>query len=328
MGELKSILVTLNLSEDHWVRLENNLVGTKIIRVNHSDKDAIGNALKEVDAALIQGNIDERYLQANNLKWVHIDAAGLNSVAKPELFKANLLVTGSAGRSAPALAEHAIFFMLSFAYNVHEIFKSQKNHQWGYKGQENTKALFNQTIGIIGLGSTGIALAERAKALEMRVIAHKRHTCEKPLYVDVMCFADQGQGLDELLKESDFIVLAVPLTDKTYNLIGEREIELMKPNAVIVNMARGEVINEAALIKALNSGRIAGAGLDTFCQEPLPKDSPIWDTPNLIATPHFTPPCPDKIGRSLDIMIENIERFRSGRELKNLLKPEDVFTQK
>src|SRR6185369_4321666 len=111
-----------------------------------------------------------------------------------------------------------------------------------------------------------------------------------------------------LLRESDFVVLATPLSDSTHHLIGARELGLMKPSAVLVNMARGAVIDEAALIDTIRAGRIAGAGLDTFEREPLPADSPLWDLPNVLITPHTTPQVPDRTGRSFEMISENIRR--------------------
>ena len=121
-------------------------------------------------------------------------------------------------------------------------------------------------------------------------------------------------------------MLAVPLSDATHHLIGERELQLMKPSAYLINMARGAVVDEAALLGALQAGRIAGAGLDTFEREPLPPESPLWDAPNTLITPHTTPQVSDRTGRSLAIIEENARRYRSGEPLLNLLRPEDVYT--
>jgi phosphoglycerate dehydrogenase-like enzyme len=143
----------------------------------------------------------------------------------------------------------------------------------------------------------------------------------------VLYSQDAGQKPDKLLQESDFIVLSLPLTDVTYHMIGERELKMMKPTAFLINMARGPIVDEKALIQALNDGEIAGAGLDTFEQEPLPAESPIWDTPNVLITPHFTPPMPDRTARSLDIIAENVRRYCSGEEMLNMLTERDIFTK-
>src|SRR5262249_34766278 len=136
-----------------------------------------------------------------------------------------------------------------------------------------------------------------------------------------------GDTLDALLGESDFVVLAVPLSDATHHLIGERELRLMRPSAYLINMARAAVIDETALLPALRAGGSAGAGLDTCAEEPLPASSELWDAPNTLITPHVTPQVPDRTGRSLDIIEENVRRYRAGEPLRNLLTPEDAYTR-
>jgi phosphoglycerate dehydrogenase-like enzyme len=160
----------------------------------------------------------------------------------------------------------------------------------------------------------------------MRVLGHRRRAVETP-GVDVLTASDRGEGIDDLLRESDFVVLAVPLSDTTHHLIGPRELGLMKPGAVIVNIARGSVIDEPALIETLRAGKILGAGLDVFDKEPLPADSPLWDLPNVLITPHLTPSVPDRTGNSLEIVLENARRYRIGEPMVNLLAREDIYTR-
>jgi phosphoglycerate dehydrogenase-like enzyme len=144
--------------------------------------------------------------------------------------------------------------------------------------------------------------------------------------VDKVYSQAAGDSIDPLLEQSDFVVLALPLSDRTHHMIGDGELRRMKRTAHIVNMARGAVIDEAALLEALREGRIAGAGLDTFGVEPLPADSPLWDAPNTLVTPHFTPQVPDRTGRSLYIICENLRRYRAGEPLLNQLTSDDVYT--
>ena len=148
-----------------------------------------------------------------------------------------------------------------------------------------------------------------------------------PDEVDRMFSEDAGDKLDPLLRESDFVVLALPLSDATHHLIGEQELDLIGPAAYLINMARGPIVDEAALIRALYDHRIAGAGLDTVEIEPLPGESDLWDAPNTLITPHVTPAVPDRIARSLDIICENIRRFQSGEPMLNRLTEEDVYTR-
>src|SRR6185369_7327827 len=291
------------------------------------DQDEVARALERAEIAIIAGDLDERYVRAPRLRWVHCDHAGLNKSARPWVFERGLLVTSSSGRSAPALAEHAIFFMLLFSFRFPAFLEAQRAHQWGIPGQDELRGLIGRTVGIVGLGNTGQELAARAQALKMRVLGYRRRAEDVP-GVDRLYAAERGESLDELLRGSDFVVLATPLSDATHHLLGARELSLMKRSAVLVNMARGGVVDEAALLSALREGQIAGAGLDTFAVEPLPADSPLWDAPNVLITPHMTPQVPDRTGRSLEMISENIRRYRAGERMLNLLTPADVYTHR
>jgi phosphoglycerate dehydrogenase-like enzyme len=292
----------------------------------HTRDDAeIERHLDRAEVVVLAGDLDERHLAAPRLRWVHCDHAGLNRSAYPEVFAKGLRVTSSAGRSAPALAEHALFFMLSFTYQVRALLEAQRDHRWGVAGQDTRRGLYGRTVGIVGLGNTGRELAVRCAALGMRVLGYRRSAIEIP-GVDSLYAAERGETIDELLRESDFVVLAVPLSDATHHLIGAPQLAIMKPGAVLVNMARGAVVDETALIDALREQRIGGAGLDVFAREPLPPESPLWDLPNVIITPHATPQVPDRTGRSLEIIRENARRYRADEPMLNLLGPEDVWT--
>ncbi|HEY3111042.1 MAG TPA: NAD(P)-dependent oxidoreductase, partial [Chloroflexota bacterium] len=234
---------------------------TALITVPARDSAEVARALERAEIAIIAGDLDERYVRAPKLRWVHCDHAGLNKSARPEVFERGLLVTSSSGRSSDALAEHALFFMLNHAYRVREVIEAQREHRWDQQGRQSLRSLRGQTLGIVGVGKTGGALALRARALGMRVLGYRR-SAEPAEGVERMYSQERGDALDELLRESDFVVLATPLSDATHHLIGARELGLMKPTGYLVNMARGGVIDEPALIEALRAGTIAGAGLD------------------------------------------------------------------
>lgn len=323
MRSIGKLVTNLPWEPHHMARLEAAAPEAEIVYVNLRDPAALQAAMPEADVAVILGRPD--ISAAKKLKWMHWDAAGLDAIAQKDYIEAGFPITGSAGRSEPALAEHVIFFMLNHMYHIRTVLAAQDAHQWGYPGQNEMKALFSQTVGIVGIGHTGRALAKRCKAMEMRVLGYDRYAtpCE---HLDVLYSEESGNNLNEMIPQCDFIVMCCALTDKTYHMLGKEQFDLMKPTAIVCNIGRGKTIDEAVMLDALREGRIAGAGLDTFETEPLPADSPVWDTPNVIATPHFTPACPDKLGRSLDIVIENIKRFHDGEPLLNQLKPEDVFT--
>ncbi len=324
MPKIEVIVTNLPWQPHHRERFLQALPGAKIVYLTPGDFQALTAKLRDADTAVIMGKLDLK--NAARLRWLHWDAAGLDSIAKPEYFKSSFVITGSAGRSAPALAEHAFFFMLNHAYHHDLVFGAQAHHQWGYPGQESMEALYGKTLGIIGMGNTGRALAKRAKAFEMRVIAYSRRRYDLA-DVDKFYSQEAGGNLDVFLPQCDYLAMCAALTDQTYHMLGSRELALMKKTAVVINLGRGKTIDEAALVKALQDGQIAGAGLDTFEIEPLPKDSPVWDAPHMMVTPHFTPACPDKLGRSLDIILENARRFEAGEPLLNQLKEEDLYTK-
>lgn len=321
-----TVLTTLGYQGAHWEGLREALQGAEIIRFASPDAEGFDAALERADVAILAADPNERILGAPRLRWVHVDHAGLNRAAKPEAFRDGLVVTGSAGRSAPVLAEHAMFFALALAYRYPAFLDAQREHRWGVSGQDALRGLYGRTMGIVGLGNTGKELALRAKAFGMRVLGYRRRATEAPPGVDQLFSADAGDGLDELLRQSDFVALVLGLSDKTHHLIGARELDLIGPASYLINMARGPVVDEAALTRALYEGRIAGAGLDTFEVEPLPAESTLWDAPNTLITPHVTPQVPDRTARSLEIICENIRRFRSGEPMLNRLTREDIYS--
>jgi phosphoglycerate dehydrogenase-like enzyme len=261
------------------------------------------------------------------LRWVHCDKAGLDGSASPEVFSRGLLITGSGGRSDPALAEHAIFFMLSLAYDSSALLAAQGARRWRMPHKNALRALYGRTVGILGLGHIGSALASRCKALGMHVLGYRRRHSEPPDGVDRVYSVERGDSLLPLLKECDFLALALPLTDATHGLIGAAELRHMKPSAFIINIARGALVDEIALRTALKEGRLAGAGLDVFSVEPLPRNSPLWTTPKVLITPHATPRLEDRTERSIEIIAENARRFRSGQSMLNLLTEREIYSR-
>ena len=187
------------------------------------------------------------------------------------------------------------------------------------------KALFGQSAGILGCGSIARELAPRLKALGMNTIGFAKSTTELNGMDKIY---HEEEGLRELLTASDFIISTVALTDETYHLLNEERLSLLKPTSYVVNISRGSIIDEPALIKCLREGKIAGAGLDTFEQEPLGKESPLWTLPNVVMTPHVTPPQPDKHEVSLKVILDNIRNYRNEEHLRNVYKSYYRFSGK
>jgi phosphoglycerate dehydrogenase-like enzyme len=326
-GRTVLALKDLPFRDHYWDRLADIVAPDKLVILDDEDKVGIEEALKSAEIALIGGDIDDRFIGAPHLKWVHVNIAGLTKSARPEVFERGLIVTGVAGRSSPALAEHAMLFMLAHCSNFLGFSEAQKRHQWrGVDNLDKLRALYGRTLGIVGLGATGLELAARAKAFGMRVLGYRRSDSGAPPGVDEVFSVDRGDEIDDLLHESDFVVLAINLSNDTRHLIGRRELGLMKPTAFLVNLARGPVIDEAALIDALRQRTIGGAGLDVFDVEPLPADSPLWDLPNTFISPHFSAPVNDRLERTLSIIGENFRRYRSGLPMLNQATSRDIYT--
>lgn len=326
--DISAVLATVPYSEDELAQLKAAFGPAEFIWADSSDDEAIRAALERVDVAVLEADLDDRHLAAPHLRWVHCDHAGLNRSARPEVFEKGLIVTGSAGRSAPALAQHGFYFALSLTYQARELLRDQSAHVWrGIPEYFWRPALWGQTLGVIGYGSTGQEMAKLGRAFGMRVIVLRRSVpAELPPEVDEMIGDDTADGLGRLIDESDVIMLATALTDRTHHLFSTEEFARMKDSAVLINMARGPVVDEDALVAALRNGQIAGAATDVFATEPLPADSPLWEAGNIYLTPHMTPRMPDKTQRSIAMITENVTRYREGAPMINQITADDVWT--
>lgn len=326
--EIRAVLATVPYSEDELAQLRDAFAPARFVWADAGDDDAIREALAYVDVAVLEADLDDRHVAAENLKWVHCDHAGLNRSARQDVFDRGLIVTGSAGRSAPALAQHGFYFALSLTYQARELLRDQQQHVWrGIPGYFWRPALWGQTLGIVGYGSTGREMAKLGRAFGMRVVVLRRTSgAELPPEVDEMLGDQDGDALGRLIDQSDVIMLAPALTDRTHHLFSRDEFRRMKASAVLINMARGPVVDEDALVAALHDGEIAGAASDVFATEPLPADSPLWDAPAFYLTPHMTPRMPDKTQRSIDMITENARRYRAGEPLINQIGPADIYT--
>lgn len=321
------VLATVRYRDEHLATLREAFAPARFIHLDPEDGAGIEEALKQADVAILKGDIDERVLRAPHLRWVHCDQSGLNNSARPEVFERDLVVTGSAGRSAPALAQHVFFFALALTYDAPGLIEMQRRHVWrGLPDYVAGGGLWGKTMGIVGLGATGLETAALAKAFGMDVLGYRKSAGEAPATVDRLYCADNGDVLEDLLRRSDVVTLCVRLTDRTRGMIGAKQLKSMKRSAFLINIARGPVVDEAALITALREGTIAGAGLDVFEQEPLPVDAAVWDAPNTLITPHVTAEMPDLQARSLDIICENIRRYRADEPMLNVLTVDDIYT--
>jgi D-2-hydroxyacid dehydrogenase (NADP+) len=277
---------------------------------------------KELDALLaktdvIYGLIPPKDLlaRAPNLKWLQMMSAGVDRLRDTEIWRSRITITGVSGIHATPIGEFALELMLMFVKGAPRCFEMKQKHEWQ---RFPPTVLRGKTVGIVGLGHIGREVARLSKAFGMKVIATRRSAAKVGIarYVDRLL--PPGR-LPELLKESDFVVIATPHTAETHHFIGERELRLMKPSAYIINIARGGIIDERALVKALDERWIAGAGLDVTEREPLPSESRLWDFPNVILSPHVSGGHEDYMVHATGLFCENLRRFLAGKRLRNVI---------
>ena len=327
MSEIHSVLVTAYISTVNQEKLRKALEPAEITFCTPRDEDIIKEKIINADVAILNSDLDDVILSGKNLRWIHCCRAGLDKSAKPEVFERGIILTSSSGRSAPALAEHILMFMLSLTYDLPMLLKAKEQHRWAATREYSMKTgMYKKTAGIIGLGKTGIETARLLKQFDMRILGWRR-TTEVPENVDEVFSVVRGDSLHEMLEQCDYIILCVELNDDTWHMLGKDEFALMKPSAFIINMGRGELIDEPAMIEALSNGRIAGAGLDTFEKEPLDDENLLWDLQNVIITPHITPMLPDREERSLEYVYQNIEAYRKGSGFVNQLTEQNIYSK-
>jgi phosphoglycerate dehydrogenase-like enzyme len=246
------------------------------------------------------------------LRWMHTPSAGVDHILKPEVVRHPLVLTNSAGIHAIPIAEHVLTMVLMVAKQIPTYLANQRNHVWQ---RPRASEVYGATLGIVGTGHIGQEVGRRAQGLAMHVIGTRRHPAPTP-FVDEVYPHEQ---LHAMLGQADFVAITSPLTPETMGLIGPAELHAMKPTAWLINVARGRIVQEAALLEALQANTIAGACLDVFAEEPLPPESPFWDLSNVVVTPHSSWASPHIRERTIDLYLENLRRFVNGEPLLNVV---------
>jgi phosphoglycerate dehydrogenase-like enzyme len=255
------------------------------------------------------------FLASPNLRWVHSRSAGLDTFLFPELVQSPIPLTNGTGVFSQSLGEFALAVILYFAKDIRRMLRNQEACRWE---PFDVEELTGQTVGIVAYGDIGRAVANRVHAMGMRVLALKRHAPSSP---DPLVERFYGpRELTAMLPECDYIVASAPLTAETRHMISDSAIAAMKPNAVIINIGRGPVIDQAALVRALSAGRIKGAGLDVFEQEPIPADDPIFKLPNVLISPHTADRTTEWLNQAMRFFLEQYERFSGGQPLQNIVE--------
>ncbi|MHC5674281.1 D-2-hydroxyacid dehydrogenase [Nostoc sp.] len=308
----------------------------KLILADHLIADIEPHLLSDIDVVKVdsEGNLDgdasdaEVYLNgfylktstldkvltaAPALRWQQSPSAGVNHILTPTFLEKDIILTNAAGVHAIPISEFVLAFMLYHAKNLRKLQTLQDEHTWvrGVFLEE----LADATLLILGTGNIGQAIASRAKAFGVTVWGSRRHPEPLPNF-DKVVGADEWRSL---LPTADYVVIATPLTPETKGLIDEVALRSMRQSAYLINIARGAIVDEVALLTALREGWIAGAGLDTVATEPLPEESPLWSLPNAFITPHCSALSPPLKERIAQLFIDNLKRYQTGQPLRNVV---------
>jgi len=287
-----------------------------------SERNGDAEATTKLNALLPQAEVafglkfpDDMIKRAPNLKWIQVFLAGIDGFKAKRLLPDHVVFTKTAGIQGTAMAEAVIVRMLMFAKQM-PIYSQQKLSKTWERAESIT--LRGKTLGILGLGNVGKELARLGKAFGMMVIANRRSAKKvgRAQNVDLLL---PSSHLHQLLEQSDFVVLTLPLTSDTEKMIGAKEFDIMKNSAYIINISRGQIIDEEALVKALENKQIAGAGLDVFAVEPLPQESVLWDMPNVIISPHVAASMDGYPELATELFCENLKRYISDKKLLNVV---------
>ncbi|MEX2528296.1 MAG: D-2-hydroxyacid dehydrogenase [Gemmatimonadota bacterium] len=258
------------------------------------------------------------------LEWVHTGTAGVGGSLHPAMMASPVQFTNSAGIHGPPMAETVLAMLLHFARGLDLAVRAQQEGRWGdapfLEADAPVRELASMTVGIVGYGGIGAEVGTRLTALGCRVLGLVRRPRELgPGSVDGVELLHGKDGLARLLRESHAVVLAAPHTPETHGILSRERISTLRPDAVVVNVGRGKLLDEAALVEALQEGRIRGAALDVFHTEPLPPESLLWRLPNVLLTPHVSGVSRDFWRREVDLIVENLKRFLAGESLLNLV---------
>lgn len=281
-----------------------------------TDPDAAAAALEGAEALI--GLLPPAVLRERgaSLRWVQLASAGADAYCAPGVLPEGCLLTNATGGYGLAISEHMLACLFALRKKLPAYLRQQDAHIWKSAGQ--VRAVQGSTVVCLGMGDIGGAFARRCKALGCTVIGVKRRASERPDFVDELYTVDR---LDEVLPRADVLAMSMPNTPATYHMLNERTLGLLPEGAVVLNVGRGNAVDQDALCAALKSGRLAGAALDVADPEPLPADHPLWDAPNLILTPHISGgwSLPETLERIVHIAADNLAAYRAGQPLQNIV---------
>ena len=323
-----NLLVTTALDEASLKQItivSSRIKLTNVSELVQAEQKGDAAAKKQLDALLAVTEIiygfrlpENVIARAPKLKWFQTMSAGVDRFLDDKFRRSSVIMTSVSGIHTVPIGELVLELMLMLAKQASLAFQQKQQQQWK---PFLPMVLRSKTVGIVGLGHIGREVARLAKAFGMRVVATRRSArqSQRARYVDRLFAPDQ---LLQLLSESDFVVLTLPLTKETHKIIGEAELRSMKPTAYLINVARGQVVDEEALARVLEEHRIAGAGLDVFTREPLPAGSRLWKLPNVIISPHIAGYMENYSEQATAVFCENLRRYLGGKRLINVVGKE------
>jgi len=304
-----NLLVLNELADDYREKLEKEF--PEIAVHSAKNEDDVGDFIEKADIFLTVRISDSLLKKALKLQWIHTITTGVDYIVNLPSLKKEVLISCSRGIHVPQMSEFALLLMLALNRNLPQFIRNQDGRVWE---RWPTRLLYRKKVGILGIGVIGEEIARKCKAFGMTVLgidAVKRK-------VDAVDYFYGPEDLLRVVPEADYFIIVVPNIPQTRKMITAEVLSSMKPTAFLINLGRGEVIDEEALIRLLKTGRIAGAALDTFWAEPLPDDHPFWEMKNVIMTPHVGGMCEICVDQVLGIFEENLRRFLKG-ERRNLI---------
>jgi phosphoglycerate dehydrogenase-like enzyme len=258
-----------------------------------------------------------------SLQWVQVLSAGLELMPFDILIARQIVVTNAKGIHRIPMAEYTIGAILQLARKGYDFYDLQKENHWDRSIRVDE--VYGKTLGILGVGAIGTEIAKRAKAFGMKVLGLRRSEVSQDSTMEYVDELISLENKEKLFRESDYIVVLLPVTAETTHFVGAEELSMMKSSAYLINIARGQIVDEEALLIALQDKKIAGAVLDVFKEEPLPSTHPFWKTENLIITPHSSGRSPYYMQRALEIFHENLNKYPRVEDMKNVIKMEQGY---
>jgi phosphoglycerate dehydrogenase-like enzyme len=310
------VVLTLTEGSPHFSLLDDlDLPGLQIVTVTSPEELAA----EIVDADVLYGFPSADLLERGKaLRWIQSPSAGVNYLQDlTELVQNEIVLTNTRGAHGPSIGEHTFALLFALTRHIPESIEAQRKHYWArpelYRTSREMRGL---TMGIVGFGAIGRAVAQRAKGFDMEILAVDPHPDPGAPFVTETWGMER---LPELLEQSDVVVVAAPLTAESNHLLNAAALARMKPDAYLIVVSRGGIVDEEALADVLEAGKLAGAGLDVTEVEPLPAESRLWDAPNTVITPHTAGDSSEKERRCVEILRENLIRFAHGETLMNLV---------